>query len=58
MGMSPTSRKLVLFLLFLSPWLLISSGKKAVHSAVKEKKLYVMGRDEAAKAGGRELKAL
>lgn len=31
------SRKLFPFFLFLSPWLLISSGKEAVRSAVKEK---------------------
>lgn len=32
-----TSRKLFLFFLFLSLWLLVSFGKKAVRFAVKEK---------------------
>ena len=46
------SRKLFPFFLFLSPWLLISSGKKAVHSAVKEKIVTRNGKGQGSKAEG------
>lgn len=46
------SRKLFPFFLFLSPWLLISSGKKAVHSAVKEKIVTRNGKGQGSKAKG------
>lgn len=47
-----TSRKLFPFFLFLSPWLLISSRKKAVHSVVKEKTVTRNGKGQGSKAGG------
>lgn len=46
------SRKLFPFFLFLSPRLLISSGKKAVHSAVKEKIVLRNGKGQGGKAEG------
>lgn len=46
------SGKLFPFFLFLSPWLLISSGKKAVHSAVKEKIVTRNGKGRGSKAEG------
>lgn len=46
------SRKLFPFFLFLSPWLLISSGKKAVHSTAKEKIGTRNGKGQGSKAEG------